>query len=275
MTRVGIGEVGDSAQEAGRWNLGQLLGLASQLGGWVTTDLAARWVWPKHPEQADESRRKKTEALIRRAVAADLLLPRPLGGRRRAYALTRTGATWLGEGMFELPSGTGWGRMDQGKWSPPATLQHDERAARFLIWLAAGHGYLVRTGHELAKANPKVSKLPDGLVSKTGAVWYWLEVENARKSGQAMRHMAQELIAVEQGRGPWLAVSEDTTQRVQPRRAMLLLPNEQHRDERGYRLSHKSRIEQAVRRESPISPIKLRFFVETHPWEWQRAETTI
>lgn len=268
MQKIGVGPAA-SAQESGALNIGRLLDLATRLGGWVTADLAARWIWPTTKNAA-----KMAERLIRRAVERELLLPRRLAGRRHAYAVTRAGAAFLGEGMLDIPTGTGWGRVLGGEWFPPAGFAHDERAARLLVSFAA-RGMEVLFGHELARANPSVRKLPDGLARVAGKTWGWIEVENARKSGPAMRHLAEEIVAVEGRRGPWLQLSEAVTDRAQPGWALLVLPPEDRPDDRGYRLSHRQRIESAVQRQHPVQPVKLRFFIEARPWVWTRVETII
>lgn len=272
MRKIGVGAHGPTANATGSQNLASLIELAGRLGGWVTTDLASRWVWPTPWGAEEVTRRKKAEALIRRAVSTNLLLPRPLGGRRHAYVLTRSGAE---RARTRLSLGTGWGRMVDGEWSPPRDFEHAERGARFIVWMTARNGYLTRTEHQIAKANPRASKLPDGLISPDGQEWIWLEVENARKSGAEMRHMAKELIDIELGHGRSLALGEGVQGRVQPRRAMIVLPPDTHQDDRGYLLSHQQRIENAVHNQCPAAPVALEFFIEHQPWVWDREATLI
>jgi hypothetical protein len=88
MTKNGVGDRGYSARDTGHQNLCTLLELGDRLGGWLTADLAATWVWPRTEKSTT---RKHAEALIRRAIKAGLLLPRRLGGRRHAYVLTQAG----------------------------------------------------------------------------------------------------------------------------------------------------------------------------------------
>ena len=268
MQKYGVGPSLLTAQESGKLNMHRALELAWRLGGWVTADLVAGWIWPKTP-----SRIKLSERLLRRGVAEAFFLPRPLAGKRHAYAITRAGAAYLGDGHLDFPAGTGWGRIIGGKWFPPAQFAHDERAARFLV-AQAGAGREVIFGPELARANPTTRKLPDGLMQAAGGQWGWVEAENARKSGPAMRHLAEEIITIAQGHGPWLNMP-DTSERAHASWSVFVLPPEQQRDDRGHRLSHQQRIESAVARQHPVQPVKLRFFIEARPWVWTRVETII
>jgi hypothetical protein len=264
MTKMGVGNRGQSARETGYQNVCALLELGERLGGWMTADLAATWVWP---HTARSTSRKYSEALIRRATKAALLLRRPLGGRRHAYVLTQAGARFLHDGMMEGTSGIRWGRSDPTGWRPPSSFSHDERAARFLVHLAA-HGCEIRTGHEIAVANPQTAKLPDGLASRDGVHWHWIEVEGARKTGAAMRHLIDEVIDIESGRGPWLQLSVDSPERARASRVLFVLPPE-GLDDRGYRLCHKHRLTSAARSRQSNTPVRLRFRVETDAWAWE------
>lgn len=263
--KKGIGSE-HTAQETGVRNMVVALQLAQRLGGWVTPDLVARHVWPQAKPKAS---RKTTSDLLRRAVDRRWLLARPLGGRRLLYVVTAGGARWLADTDYGNPSltGTDLGKLEAGKWSPPATLAHDLRAARWLVHLAA-KGWVFVTGWELARLNPQVRKLPDGLASKDGTLWYWIEAEGARKSGPKMARLAEELIAVRHGHGPWLRIGE-LGDPVQPRATMVLLPPPVSG------VNHRLRIESAVRRQHPLEPVRLRFFTEVQPWAWEEAQATV
>lgn len=270
MTKIGIGERGGSARETGHQNLCALLELAERLGGWLTADLAAVWIWPR-TEKA--TTRKQAEALIRRAVKTGLLLPRALGGRRHAYVLTQAGARFVHDGMMEGTSGVRWGRIAAGEWLPPASFQHDERAARLLVSLA-GQGWTVRTAYEIASANPIATKLPDGLASRDGTKWYWIEVEGARKTGPSMRRLIDEVIDIEAGRGPWLQLNVGNPERAQACRVLFVLPPD-GLDDRGYRLRHKLRLESAMRARRLPGMVRLRFLAETGAWAWKKSHVDV
>lgn len=254
-----------TAKETGVRNMAQTLFLAQRLGGWVTPDLAARWVWPlAHPTAS----RKTVSELLQRAVERRLLLARWLGGRRVLYVVTRTGARWWGglDGGDPGLTGTGLGQFEDGTWVPPATLTHDMRAARFQVYLATQHWQFV-TGHELARANPDAAKLPDGLAFKDrGSKCFWIEVEGARKSGPAMRHMAAELVAVQHGIGPTLRQEFGM---LRATATMIVLPPPMPG------LNHRLRIESAVSRQNPVKDVQLNFYTEVQPWVWERAQTIV
>lgn len=264
-TKIGVGEW-RTAQETGEMNMLAALGLAQRLGGWVTQDLVARWVWPKTPLPAA---RKLASDLLCRALDRRWLLSRPLGGRRLLYVVTTGGARWLAEGGDGEPglTGTDLGRLENGKWSPPPTLDHDMRAARWLVAMAA-KGWEITTGWELARRNRTVRKLPDGLAytpDRTTCVW--LEVEGARKSGPHMRRMAEELVRIAQGNPPNLQATEYEV--LRPTATAVVLPAPL----RG--VDHRLRIVSAVRRAHPVEPVPLVFLTEAEPWKWDREQITV
>lgn len=265
--KIGVGR-GATAQGTGEWNMAAVLGLAQRLGGWITPDLVARFVWPKASLTAS---RKTASELLGRAVRNRWLLARPLPRRRLLYVVTKTGARWLSESEYHDGSpgvvGTEIGKLEAGVWTPPATLTHDLRAARWLVHLA-NQGWEIRTSWELARLNPEVGKLPDGLASEVHGQWHWIEVEGARKSGErTMGRMAEELIAIEQGQGPRLRLDE--LDHAHPVATMIVLPEPKPG------LNHRLRIQSAVYRKRPLEPVTLQFYTEVTPWTWEHQTATV
>jgi hypothetical protein len=225
--------------------------------GFTTAPLLADWLWPRSPH-----RRKLGEALVRRLMKAGKLLARPIPGRATGYVLTRSGAAVL-DGSLDVKAtpGTGWGRVEKGKaWRPPASYDHDLRAARFLVWASRQSGLDLDVAFdlELRRQNPSSAevlrpKYPDGTVwprYQPDRTW-WVEVEHSRKNGSDLRLQAEHLVDLgRESRQKW------TVEPLHPRRisdVMLVLPPAGLRDRRGYTIDHlgplTGSIRQALRRE--------------------------
>ena len=269
--KIGIGSSW-SAQQTGIANMSQTIHLAQRLGGWITPDLAARWVWP----QADPKASKKTVSdLLMRAVECRWLLARSLGGRRLLYVVTKAGASWMVDDGEPGVTGTQLGHFKAGTWVPPATLTHDWRAARFLVDWATKKRQEFMTDHEFHSCNRTMHKRPDGLIFQEPRLigeeervfpCFWIEVEGARKSGPDLTQMVNELIAVEHGKGPTL---RDQWGVLKATETMIVLPPPMPS------VKHQLRIESAVRKQHPVKPVKLRFYTEIQPWKWEYAEVTV
>lgn len=202
--------------------------------GWLRTAELGRLMWP-----SDTYARTKADRVARGWIKRSLVITRQLpDGAGRALVLSEAGSRLLkASGHSEARSGKDWGETGKEGWRPNSDWRHDLIAAGVLVRLHE-QGYQVIPERELRQANPGLTKIPDGLAVGTNTV-FWLEVEHARKSGNAMKELATVLCAV--ASGAFHAVSGH-----QPTAALVAyadLP-----DERGYRLDHRARVLSSVRR---------------------------
>ncbi|MEN5424184.1 hypothetical protein ABE607_15045 [Comamonas aquatica] len=180
---------------------------------------------------------KQAERLVRGWVHRGLILERKLPERAgRALVLAARGVQLLAEVGIAAHSGKDIGETMNGSWQPPRTWKHDLLATQVLVTLRR-RGFGILPEPVLRRSTEPLTKMPDGLAIK-GTQVVWLEVESARKTGPAMRLMAEALSAVAAGQA-------ETVCGHRPTHAMVAYLA-QAQDERGYTLSHRARVRQAV-----------------------------
>lgn len=77
---------------------------------------------------------------------------------------------------------------------PDAVYEHDERAARVLLWLAPDEDKIT-FDCEARKENQGALKVPDGLLERNGNLIFF-EVENSRKTGPNFTKMVKNAIEI-------------------------------------------------------------------------------
>lgn len=180
---------------------------------------------------------KQAERLVRSWVHRGLVLERKLPARAgRALVLAGKGVQLLAEDGVIARSGKDIGETVNGYWQPPCTWKHDLLATQVLVALRR-RGFGILPEPVLRRSAGPQAKMPDGLAVH-GTQVIWLEVESARKTGAAMRLMAEALCAVTDGHAAEVCGYRPTHAMV----AYLV----DARDERGYALSHRARVLKAV-----------------------------
>jgi len=165
------------------------LRLADRLG-WLNASVLAYAFWPKAP-----SRRKYAERLLATLVKRGWFKPHKMPFRQPScYTATKTGQRQWALGEYAQPS-------DMKIKLPGATYQHDTRAASVLLYLAGGDLAQVIFDHEIS--TPEGRKRPDGILLDTENLQkgWWLEVENARKTGPNMRRQVADMIEITMAAG--------------------------------------------------------------------------
>ncbi len=206
--------------------------------GWLRSAELGRLMWP-----AEKHARTRTDRVIRGWLERKLVIARTLpNGARRAVVLSEAGARLLQEaGTESARSGKDWGETEGTRWSPNLTWQHDLIAAGVLVRLYEA-GYDIKPEKMLRRENPALVKIPDGLAWKDGHV-IWLEVESARKTGPAMRFLADAIRTVANGQSPQVSGQR-------PNEVMVAYVKEA-KDERGHCLDHQQRVVAAIKNTSP------------------------
>ena len=126
------------------------------------------------------------------------------------------------------------GTLTEGRWLPPTTWRHDLKAAGVLVRLHAAGWTIYPEREVLAKTEPGLKKMLDGLAKK-GDRALWIEVENARKSGPHLAKLARTALQVVRGDGPTLLGQ------IKPRE-VLFAYDPAAQDENGYQIAHKANI---------------------------------
>ncbi len=201
--------------------------------GWLRIVDLARLM--KHP---NASALEAGARLARQLIARRLVLARRLPeGAGQALVLATAGVRLLAEHDIAGTCGKSIGQTGEGKWQPPLDWKHAALAHGVLCELFT-RGYRILPEAELRRSFGGMSKLPDGLVlTPDRKQWLWLEVENARKSGPHMRHLAHAIVAV--------ANAQVKVGRIQPSGCMVAYWHGSV-DERGYQLDHRARVSKAV-----------------------------
>jgi hypothetical protein len=204
--------------------------------GWLRTFELGSLLW-RDTHTQEQSRTRQANRLARSWVERGLVLERVLPeGAGRALVLANGGVRLLSDYGVEANTGKDIGKLIEGKWLPPLTWRHDLLAAGVLIDLYS-KGFEVLPEAHIRRRAGKLVKIPDGLAIKDKTV-YWLEVESARKTGKAMRELADALCVVAKGNAAPICGHKPTN-------ALVAYPADL-KDERGHALSHRTRVRAAV-----------------------------
>lgn len=200
--------------------------------GWLRTAELGKLLWP-----GMATARQSADRLARSWIERRLVLPRQLpDGAGRALVLAAAGVVLLAREGIAANSGKDIGKITGTHWQAPITWRHDLLAHGVLCELHR-RGYTVYPEAELRRSNSHLVKIPDGLAVKDQDV-LWLEVENARKTGKAMRTLAQALAIVASGQAVAVYGFKPSAALVAHVPSVL--------DERGYAVGHKQRVSDAV-----------------------------
>jgi hypothetical protein len=214
-----------------------------------------------HPGRS--TNRKDAERYLRKLLALNLVVARPLPGNRpgKAYVLSERGARWMNDwaGHARYRPGTDWGTLRDGFWAPPDSWKHDLLAVGVLSYLGERNGFEVQCEHEPRMQADDAIKHPDGLLTdntpteKRPPFTYWLEVENTRKTGANMQKMVEALGLASRATP---VVYYDSVQHAPVRMGMVAIHADAV-DERGYKLNHLQRIEAALKKRGVARPLAL------------------
>lgn len=196
---------------------------AHHQGGWITTPIIANLFWPKSP-----IRKKYAERLMAEMIRQGLFLKRQLPNRMTAGVITAQGCRYIKETSYspginvmpvDVRPGTDWGETRGGKWHPPASWQHQLRAGNFVSW--AGSSFksplTMLFDMQIQRANPTALKRPDGIAYKSGPkghIGIWIEVENARKTGEEMTKLVSALVDAHSGHAPQMFAYQEYLQKI-------------------------------------------------------------
>ena len=146
----------------------------------------------------------------------------------------------LKDAGHDASSGKDVGRIADSRWSPPANWKHDLLAAGVLVRFQ-NRDWTVYPEATIRRRGDSLSKIPDGLLVKGDDV-VWLEVEQARKSGQLILELGRALASVAAGQ------MLDVCGRRPNRAALAYAVDAQ--DERSHQLNHKLRVSTAIQKVS-------------------------
>jgi hypothetical protein len=200
----------------------QVLRLAWHNGGWTTANIVALAMFFQTEHRLTYAQRLLASAAMRGWMLARRL---PVRSHALAYVLTKDGAGQLATELRsadgwapEIRPGTTWGEHRKGgDWKPPGRWAHDERAARFIHfathtlkpfgkWTALNETQVRRLNPDL---DERVGKYPDGLLVREGAGGpkvMWIEVEQARKTGDYRRKLLAHLAKLAGGQVPQIRI---------------------------------------------------------------------
>lgn len=189
-------------------------------------------MWP-----SNATSRHQADRLARSWLARRLVLARPLPeGAGRALVLAARGVQLLNNGGVDACTGKDIGETVAGNWLPPSTWRHDLLAAGVLVSLYR-QGWSVYPEPQVRRQTGSLTKWPDGVAQRDDQV-LWIEVEAARKTGPAMRQLAEALCVAAEGTAHSVLGLKPTAALVAYRVDAL--------DERGHGIDHRNRVRKAI-----------------------------
>ena len=203
---------------------------------WLRTSEFGALMWPGRSATLQRASRL-LKSLEQRRLVVSRALPLRSGV---AYVLSLGGVKALAELGIAAKPGTDIGKAslkknDNKEWIPNIYWRHDLITASVIADFAKlGATYL--TEFELRNATISIKKIPDALIYLDDEI-IWLEVENARKSGQHMRELADALIDSSSQK---IIVNKQTVTS-----ALVAYPNESF-DEQNHSVNHYTRVRNAI-----------------------------
>lgn len=203
--------------------------------GWLRSLELGKLMWPHN-----SSSRHQADRLIRSWLERGLVISRELPlGSGRAVVLAAGGVRLLADFGIQSSSGKDIGQIVDKKWQPPASWKHDLIATGVQAELTKAGYYTIPEYDIRRRAGNSLIKIPDGiLINEEKEQVVWLEVEYARKTGKAMKELAEALVAVAHQ-------ESKTILGYKPTHALVAFAQESQ-DERGYKLNHQDRVRTAV-----------------------------
>lgn len=204
---------------------------------WLRAKELGSFIWPE-----DAFSHTRANRLIRQLLKRQLVGIQQLPHRAGfAVALTKQGAQLLKAQGIYARTGRSLGSLKNGNWTPPADWQHHLLTLNVMSDLHR-QGFTLITEEEIRAAHSRLAKIPDGLAIKGGTI-YWLEVENARKTGRPLTQLATTFARITANDGP--VINGMRANKI----IVAYLENDQ--DDRGHALNHAVRIKNALQRVSP------------------------
>lgn len=193
--------------------------------------------------------RKLASRLLSRLRESRYVLQRSLPGKAGdAYVISGAGVHYLQRRLaYTARAGDKWGRFIHGKWTPPASWEHELIVTLTMLHFLS-QGASIKTELEIRAENPGQKKYPDGLVvsdvkMRDGSrrqMIQWVEVESADKSGAKMLALARSLMNAYRCQAPILSSLVANVATVVYRSDLVNLA--------GRKVDHKNRITKAVQR---------------------------
>lgn len=207
--------------------------------GWIRSIELGKLMWPHQ-----STSRQRADGLLRRLVKRGWALQRTLPDRcGNAYVLTQEGANELfaSHDCAEIKqpwSNAQYGKFIDGIWLPTIRWKHNLIAQGVLCDLHR-RGFKIFSERDLRGWKIGITKIPDGLAvfDDENQKTFWIEVENARKSGKQMKDLA-EAIKIVGTKGVKIGKYYAT----EPLVAYIGLS----RSEKGHLIDHQQRVRNAV-----------------------------
>ena len=205
--------------------------------GWLRPQELGHLMWPNMTRDGYAHTCRAAQSWLKRGLILARLLP---DGAGRAFVLAAKGVQMLKDAGHVASSGKDIGKMVNSRWTPPANWKHDLLATGVLVRFSAS-GWTVYPEATIRRQGASLGKIPDGLLVK-GKEVFWLEVEQARKSGKLILELGTALSRVASGQ-----MIEVCGHR--PNHAAVAYIAEAQ-DERSYQLDHKRRVSTAIQKVS-------------------------
>lgn len=178
---------------------------------------------------------KNGQRICRKWLSKGYVIKRVLPSKAGfAYVLAAGGVRFLLERDMPSKSGKDWGKMEDGKWTPPKEWVHHLMANMFLV-SAGMQGYSIHP-ELMLRSRGATGKIPDGIYFDDDNV-YVVEVENHRKTGKNMEAVADSVIKTANQMLNGYGFRKSHPVLVYPKMS---------KDERKYNISHETRLINAI-----------------------------
>lgn len=215
-------ELGEKLDTDGLWYI--------SVFGFLRAIEIGKLLWPDTTHN-----QKNGQRICRKWLTKGYVIKRVLPSKAGfAYVLAFGGVRFLLERDIPSKSGKDWGKMEDGKWTPPKEWVHHLMANMFLV-SAKIQGYSVHPEFML-RSRGATGKIPDGIYFDDDKVFV-IEVEHHRKTGKNMEAVADSVIKTA---NQMLSGYENRTSFP-----VLVFPKIS-KDERNYTISHEKRLINAI-----------------------------
>ncbi len=215
-------ELGEQLDTDGLWYI--------SIFGFLRAAEIGKLLWPDTTHN-----QKNGQRICRKWLSKGYVIKRVLPSKAGfAYVLAAGGVRFLLEREIPSKSGKDWGKMEDGKWTPPREWVHHLMANMFLV-AAKMQGYAINPEHQI-RSEGATGKIPDGIYFDDDNVFV-IEVEHHRKTGKNMEAVADSVIKTANQLLNGYGFRKSHPVLVYPKVS---------KDERNYKISHETRLINAI-----------------------------
>lgn len=237
--------------------------------GWMRRTELGRLIWPN-----SEYAKKYTSRLVEKWLKKSYVMERDLPDHNgKAIVLSQTGANFLENNSIPAKSGKDIGEFytktskkkiikDDVKVMPLGQDENRTLAVSERVWVPSAHWKheLLATGfltlqyekgdrniipeRQIRRENPKVDKIPDGIIKLNDGRVFFVEIENTKKEGLDMKRLINSVIHINAGEMRALSGHKPD--------GIIVSYVKNATDLRGFKIDHKERLIKSIKKVTEI-----------------------